>query len=95
MSNEKDKAEKEHPMLKARIHIFTRENYDGEGAKCTGRFYPYKAYPVVFTGKDGLEVFETMCDFVDEAVAATEKVKAAKAKGLAKGAATRAAKKGL
>ena len=84
---------KEHPMLSAKMHIFTRENYDGEGSKCVGRLFPYKAYPMVFTGKDGLEVFEAMCDFVDEAVAAYDKAWESKQKGLLKAAATKAAKK--
>lgn len=40
-----------HPIRKAAIHTFKRQNCDGNGREWLAQFYPYKTYPVIFSGE--------------------------------------------
>ena len=41
-----------HPIRKAKIHTFKRQDSEDGGANWIARFYPYGAYPVFFHGVD-------------------------------------------
>ena len=39
-----------HPIRKAEVHTFQRQNGNGKGREWIAQFYPYSIYPVFFSG---------------------------------------------
>lgn len=61
-----------HPIRKAAIHTFKRENGDGNGREWIAQFYPYKTYPVIFSSKTEQGVIDAAEDMRTEAIEKSE-----------------------
>lgn len=83
-----------HPIRNADIHTFERNNDDGNGRKWIAQFYPYKIYPVFFSGKTEQEVVSTAEKMRTEAIEKYEAQWIARQQAKEKAAKTRKAKEG-
>lgn len=81
-----------HPIRDAEIHTFQRQNSNGKGREWIAQFYPYKIYPVFFSGKTEQEVIDTAEGMRTEAIKKHEAQVIARQEAKAKAAATRKAK---
>jgi hypothetical protein len=57
-----------HPIRKAQIHTFQRNNPNGKGREWIAQFYPYKIYPVFFSGPTEAVVLGLAEDMRKEAI---------------------------
>tara|TARA_R110000851_G_scaffold214111_1_gene366722 strand:+ start:547 stop:807 length:261 start_codon:yes stop_codon:yes gene_type:complete len=48
-----------HPIRNAVIHTFKRKDSDGKGREWIAQFFPYKIYPVFFSGKTEEDVIDS------------------------------------
>lgn len=57
-----------HPIRLAEIHTFKRVDSNGNGSEFIARFYPYKTYPVTFSGPTAESVTDLAEDMRAEAI---------------------------
>ena len=81
-----------HPIRAAEIHTFQRQNSNGKGREWIAQFYPYKIYPVFFSGTTEQEVIGTAEEMRAEAIEKHEAQVIARQEAKAKAAAARKAK---
>ncbi|WP_299830734.1 hypothetical protein [uncultured Roseobacter sp.] len=62
-----------HPIRKAKLHTFERRDLNEGGANWVGQFYPYKTYPVLFSGVDEQAVIDAAEAMRAEAIEKHEK----------------------
>ena len=82
-----------HPMRRAVLHTFQRQDTHNGGSDWIGRFYPYSAYPVFFHGPTEADVTEKAEAMRAEAIERHEASVIARQNARIKADAARAAKK--
>jgi hypothetical protein len=81
-----------HPIRKAEVHTFQRQNSNGKGREWIAQFYPYSIYPVFFSGPTEDAVTAQAEAMRNEAIDKHEAACIARQEAKAKAAATRVKK---
>ena len=84
----------EHPIRKAKLHVFRRFDHHEGGAKYIARFSPYDTWPIFFSGESAAQAIKAGETFRTEALDQHEQAYQNRMAGRDKAKAAREAKKG-